>query len=59
MKENIWNQAKTTKELTSQVSTVLIDLGWLLTTAESCTGGNVASALCAERIPPRSLAPAW
>ncbi len=49
MKENIWNQAKTTKELTSQVSTVLTDLGWLLTTAESCTGGNVASALCAEK----------
>ena len=47
--ENVWNQAKTTKELTRQVSTVLIDLGWLLTTAESCTGGNLASALCAEK----------
>lgn len=48
MTENIWNEAKTLKELTRQVATVLPDLGWYLTTAESCTGGNLASALCAE-----------
>jgi len=48
MTANIWNEAKTTKELTRQVAEVLPELGWYLTTAESCTGGNLASALCAE-----------
>lgn len=48
MTANIWNEAKTLKELTRQVAYVLPELGWYLTTAESCTGGNLASALCAE-----------
>lgn len=48
MTANIWNEAKTVKELTRQVAYVLPELGWFLTTAESCTGGNLASALCAE-----------
>lgn len=48
MTGNIWNEAKTAAELTKQVAYVLSELGWRLTTAESCTGGKLASALCAE-----------
>lgn len=49
MSDTTYNEAKTTNELTRQVSEVLTDLGLYLTTAESCTGGNLASALCAEK----------
>lgn len=48
MAETIYNAAKTVGELTKQVANLLADRGWRLTTAESCTGGNLASALCAE-----------
>ncbi|HDR2161353.1 TPA: 2-oxo-tetronate isomerase [Enterobacter cancerogenus] len=48
MSQSTYNVAKTTSELTKQVASVLTDLGLRLTTAESCTGGNLASALCAE-----------
>ena len=43
-----YNEAKTRNELTKQVANRLIERGLTLTTAESCTGGNLAAALCAE-----------
>ncbi|MBZ9579776.1 2-oxo-tetronate isomerase [Klebsiella quasivariicola] len=39
---------KTTQALTAEVAQALIARGWRLTTAESCTGGNLAAALCAQ-----------
>ncbi|MCF7098940.1 nicotinamide-nucleotide amidohydrolase family protein, partial [Klebsiella variicola] len=48
MSNNPYNQAKTTGELTKQVASALIDRRLRLTTAESCTGGSLAAALCAE-----------
>ncbi|WP_343647269.1 2-oxo-tetronate isomerase [Enterobacter sp.] len=39
---------ETLGELTKKVAAKLTDLGLRLTTAESCTGGNLAVALCAE-----------
>ena len=39
---------ETVGELTKKLATKLTDLGLRLTTAESCTGGNLAVALCAE-----------
>lgn len=39
---------ETTGELTKKLATKLTYLGLRLTTAESCTGGNLAVALCAE-----------
>ena len=47
MSNNPYNQAKTTGELTKQVASALIDRRLRLTTAESCTGGSLAAALCA------------
>jgi PncC family amidohydrolase len=43
-----YSVTKTTGELTKQVANVFIERGLSLTTAESCTGGNLAAALCAE-----------
>lgn len=43
-----YNDAKTRNELTKRVAKTLIDRGLTLTTAESCTGGNLAAALCAQ-----------
>ncbi|MEO3989880.1 2-oxo-tetronate isomerase [Pseudocitrobacter cyperus] len=48
MNKTVYNEAKTTGELTKQAAKVLCERGWRLTTAESCTGGNLATALCAE-----------
>ena len=48
MANNPYNQAKTTGELTKQVAIALTDRRLRLTTAESCTGGSLAAALCAE-----------
>ncbi|MGS6229855.1 CinA family protein, partial [Enterobacter intestinihominis] len=43
------NHFNTTKSLLSKtVPTTLTERGLRLTTAESCTGGNLAVALCAE-----------
>ncbi|MBT1729140.1 2-oxo-tetronate isomerase [Enterobacter quasimori] len=39
---------ETVGELTKKLATKLTDAGLRLTTAESCTGGNLAVALCAE-----------
>ncbi|MEG5548500.1 2-oxo-tetronate isomerase [Enterobacter wuhouensis] len=39
---------ETTAELTKKLAGKLTDLGLRLTTAESCTGGNLSVALCAE-----------
>lgn len=38
----------TVGELTKKVASKLTDLGLRLTTAESCTGGKLSVALCAE-----------
>lgn len=38
----------TVGELTKKLASKLIDLGLRLTTAESCTGGKLSVALCAE-----------
>ncbi|MGS6403085.1 CinA family protein, partial [Enterobacter intestinihominis] len=38
----------TISEMTKKVATTLTERGLRLTTAESCTGGNLAVALCAE-----------
>lgn len=43
-----YNEAKTLNELTKQIANALTDRGLMLTTAESCTGGNLATALCAQ-----------
>jgi len=48
MKKSANNKTKTTGELTKQIAIMLIDTGLSLTTAESCTGGRLAAALCAE-----------
>ncbi|WP_449553848.1 2-oxo-tetronate isomerase [Lelliottia amnigena] len=48
MSTTAYNEAKTTGELTKQVANVLTERELMLTTAESCTGGNLATALCAE-----------
>lgn len=48
MSRNPYNEAKTPGELTKQVANVLIEQSLFLTTAESCTGGNLATVLCAE-----------
>lgn len=48
MTDTPYSQAKTTGELTKHLSNTFIDRGLTLTTAESCTGGNLATALCAE-----------
>ncbi|ELW1648122.1 MULTISPECIES: 2-oxo-tetronate isomerase [Enterobacter] len=46
---NLYHDKNTTvSELTKKVASKLTDLGLRLTTAESCTGGNLAVALCAE-----------
>ena len=42
------SETKTTGELTKHIANIFIDRGLSLTTAESCTGGNLAAALCAE-----------
>lgn len=39
---------ETVGELTKKLAAKLTDLGLRLTTAESCTGGNLSVALCAE-----------
>lgn len=39
---------ETVGELTKKLATKLTDAGLRLTTAESCTGGNLSVALCAE-----------
>lgn len=39
---------ETIGELTKKLAAKLTDLGLRLTTAESCTGGNLSVALCAE-----------
>lgn len=49
MANNLYNQAKTTGELTKLVAGALVDRCLRLTTAESCTGGSLAAALCAEK----------
>ncbi len=38
----------TVAELTKKLASRLIDAGLRLTTAESCTGGKLSVALCAE-----------
>lgn len=48
MSTSVYNEAKTTGELTKRVANVLTEQELMLTTAESCTGGNLAAALCAE-----------
>ena len=48
MKKSAYNKTKTTGELTKQIANTFIDSGLSLTTAESCTGGRLAAALCAE-----------
>lgn len=46
MKKLAYN--KTTGELTKQIANTFMDSGLSLTTTESCTGGLLAAALCAE-----------
>ena len=48
MTDQIDKDAQNTHELTARVARALIARGWRLTTAESCTGGNLAAALCAQ-----------
>ncbi|WP_317180161.1 2-oxo-tetronate isomerase [Lelliottia amnigena] len=48
MSTSVYDEAKTTGELTKRVANVLTEQELMLTTAESCTGGNLAAALCAE-----------
>lgn len=48
MNHPAYNETKTIGELTKQIANIFIDRGLSLTTAESCTGGNLAAALCAE-----------
>lgn len=48
MTDEIDSDANSTHELTAEVARALIARGWRLTTAESCTGGNLAVALCAQ-----------
>ncbi|MBK4716858.1 MULTISPECIES: 2-oxo-tetronate isomerase [Tenebrionibacter/Tenebrionicola group] len=48
MKNQTWTEVKTTGEWTKRVAGALTERGLQLTTAESCTGGNLAAALCAE-----------
>ena len=48
MTDEIDSDANNTHELTAEVARALIARGWRLTTAESCTGGNLAAALCAQ-----------
>ncbi|ENJ4066998.1 TPA: 2-oxo-tetronate isomerase [Enterobacter hormaechei] len=48
MSNLIHDSNSTISELTKKLATELTDRGLRLTTAESCTGGNLAVALCAE-----------
>jgi len=48
MSNLIHDSNSTISELTKKLATQLTDRGLRLTTAESCTGGNLAVALCAE-----------
>lgn len=48
MTDEIDSDANSTHELTAEVARALIACGLRLTTAESCTGGNLAAALCAQ-----------
>lgn len=48
MADEIDKDAQHTHQLTAEVARALIARGWRLTTAESCTGGNLAAALCAQ-----------
>lgn len=48
MSKTDYSATKTTGELTKHTGRILIERGLTLTTAESCTGGNPAAALCAE-----------
>ena len=43
MTDEIDSDANNTRELTAEVARALIARGWRLTTAESCTGGNLAA----------------
>ena len=48
MTDEMSYDAKPTSALTAEVAQMLVARGWRLTTAESCTGGNLAAALCAQ-----------
>ncbi|HFP9413537.1 TPA: 2-oxo-tetronate isomerase [Klebsiella variicola subsp. variicola] len=48
MTDEMSYDAKPTSALTAEVAQMLVARGWWLTTAESCTGGNLAAALCAQ-----------
>lgn len=48
MSNLIHDNNTTIGELTKKLASTLTDRGLRLTTAESCTGGNLAVALCAE-----------
>lgn len=48
MSNLIHDNNTTISELTKKLATTLTERGLRLTTAESCTGGNLAVALCAE-----------
>jgi nicotinamide mononucleotide (NMN) deamidase PncC len=49
----------TVGELTKKLASKLTDLGLRLTTAESCTGGKLSVALCAEETPPNFMMSGW
>ena len=59
MTDQIDKDAQNTHELTARVARALIARGWRLTTAESCTGGNLAAALCAQADTARVSARTW
>ncbi|MGS6402056.1 CinA family protein, partial [Enterobacter intestinihominis] len=48
MSNLIHDNNTTISELTKKLATTLTERGLRLTTAESCTGGNLGVALCAE-----------
>lgn len=48
MRNLLHDNGETTGELTKKLASKLTDLGLRATTAESCTGGKLAVALCAE-----------
>ncbi len=59
MADEIDKDAQHTHQLTAEVARALIARGWRLTTAESCTGGNLAAALCAQADTAAFMIPAW
>ncbi len=59
MEDTLYNDSKTTGELTKLAANALLERGWRLTTAESCTGATLRRHSAQKRIPRHFMILAW